>query len=247
MKTDELLDAMDPVHWAAHALDFHPDPLQSTVLRSPTRRGILNCCRQWGKSTVTALMALHRAWFNPGALVLAASPSARQSAEWMRKAESFARTLGCRVRGDGDNEISLLLRNGSRLVGLPENEGKVRGFSGVSLLLLDEASRVSDDLYRALRPMVIVSRGALWLMSTPAGARGFFHETWTRGGPDWLRVEAPASACPRILPADLEEERLTQGDRWFRQEYLCEFLEDDDSIFTREWLDQSLSHQVKPL
>jgi len=247
MYQEELRQALDPVVWAQQNFQFQPDELQTQVLRSRTRRGILNCCRQWGKSTVTALMALHRAWFQPQSLILAASPSARQSAEWMRKVERFARGLGVKVRGDGDNEISLALPNGSRLVGLPENEGKVRGFSSVSLLLVDEASRVGDDLYRALRPMVIISRGALWLMSTPAGARRFFHETWTRGGSEWLRVLAPASACPRIAPADLEEERVTQGDRWFRQEYECEFLEDDDALFAREWLDQSLTREVRPL
>jgi hypothetical protein len=36
------------------------------------------------------------------------------------------------VRGDGDNGISLLLPNGSRIVGLPGTEATVRGFSAVS-------------------------------------------------------------------------------------------------------------------
>jgi hypothetical protein len=37
-------------------------------------------------------------------------------------------------RGDGDNDISLLFPNGSRIVGLPGIEGTVRGFSAVSML-----------------------------------------------------------------------------------------------------------------
>ena len=82
-----------------------------------------------------------------GSLVLVASPGERQSAEFLRKAAEMVRRLGMEARGDGDNAISLLLPNGSRIVGLPGNEGTVRGFSAVSMLLIDEASRVEDEMY----------------------------------------------------------------------------------------------------
>jgi hypothetical protein len=39
--------------------------------------------------------------------------------------------------------------------------------------------------------MLAASSGALWLMSTPRGKRGFFHEAWERGGPEWERIRAP--------------------------------------------------------
>jgi hypothetical protein len=120
---------------------------------STIRRGLLNCSRQWGKSTVTAARAVHRAYCIP---VMVVSPTARQSGEFLRKAAGFARRLGIRPRGDGDNEISLRFPNGSRIVGLPGMEDTVRGFSAVSLMLIDEASRVSDDLYQAVRPMLAV-------------------------------------------------------------------------------------------
>ena len=116
-----------------------------------------------------------------GSLTLVVSPTARQSGEFVRKAAGFARRLGIRPKGDGDNEISLALPNGSRIVGLPGTEATVRGFSAVSLLLVDEAARVSDDLYMAMRPMLAVSGGELWLMSTPFGKRGFFYDAWERG------------------------------------------------------------------
>ena len=90
--------------------------------------------------------------------MLVASPSERQSAEFVRKAAEMVRKLGIRPRGDGDNAISLLLPNGSRIVGLPGMEETVRGFSAVSLLLIDEAARVEDAMYKALRPMLAVGR-----------------------------------------------------------------------------------------
>src|SRR5437868_3436811 len=125
-------------------------------------------------------------------MALVVSPTARQSGEFVRKAAQFLQRLKIRRHGDGDNEISLALPNGSRIIGLPGTEATVRGFSAVSLLLVDEASRVSDELYTAIRPMLATSGGALWLMSTPFGKRGFFHEVWAHGGPGWERVRVTA-------------------------------------------------------
>jgi hypothetical protein len=56
--------------------------------------------------------------------------------------------------------MSLLFPNGSRIVGLPGIEVTVRGFSAVSLLLIDEASRVDDAMYKALHPMLAVGQAA---------------------------------------------------------------------------------------
>ncbi len=41
-------------------------------------------------------------------------------------------------------------------------------------LKIDEAARVSDELYRAVRPMLATSGGRIVLLSTPFGKRGFF-------------------------------------------------------------------------
>ena len=51
------------------------DAVQAQVFESETHRGILNCTRQWGKSTVAAAKAVHRAWTRTGSLTLVASPS----------------------------------------------------------------------------------------------------------------------------------------------------------------------------
>jgi hypothetical protein len=189
---------------------------------------------------------VHRAYTRPEALVLVASPTKRQSGEFVRKAKGMARKLGIAPRGDGDNEISLLFPNGSRIVGLPGKEGNVRGFSAVSLLLIDEAAYVSEGMYKALRPMLAVGGGELWMLSTPNGRRGFFYEAWARGGKEWERVTAKATDCPRIPSDFLEMERSAIGARSFGQEYLCEFLEDEDRTFDEEMLDGALDDELEP-
>ena len=107
----------------------------------------------------------------------------------------------------------------------------MRGFSAVSLLLIDEAARVSDDLYKAVRPMLAVSDGDLWLMSTPCGQRGFFYEEWANGGERWERVRAPAAECARIPARFWRRSGQTMGERWFRQEYLLRVCGSGDGVF----------------
>lgn len=243
----DLRHAFDPVAFARERLGFQPDPKQAAVLASRSKQVILNCTRQWGKSTVTAARAVFTAWYYPESLTLVLSPTARQSSELVRKAASFLRRLGVKTRGDGANEISILLPNRARIIGLPGTEATVRGFSGVKLLLVDEAARVDEDLYLSMRPVLAASNGDLWLMSTPFGRRGFFHQTWNADGPGWHRVKVPATECPRIRPAILERDRQTMGDRWFRQEYLCEFSDNEETLFTEDILRKALNYDIQPL
>jgi hypothetical protein len=233
--------------WVRRKLGFRPDAMQSRVLEAHTRRGVLNCCRQWGKSTLGAAMAVHQAETKEESLTLVISPSARQSGEFVRKAARFLERLDIQPKGDGDNEMSLLLPNRSRIVGLPGNEVTVRGFSAVSLMVIDEAAHVSEEMYRAVRPMLAVSRGTLWLLSTPYGKRGFFYETWRRGGRGWLRITVPATKCPRISRSFLKEERSILGEHCFRQEYLCEFEDSEDQIFGRDVVERAITEDVEPL
>jgi hypothetical protein len=238
----------DPVTFARERLGFIPDPKQTGILSGNHRRLLVNCSRQWGKSTVTAAKALHVALSRPESLVLIASPTLRQSGEFVRKVKGFMYRLGIRPRGDGHNAISVQFANGSRIVGLPgENDGNIRGFSNVTLLIIDEASRVNDALYHAGRPMVIVGGGDIWLLSTPCGKRGFFYEEWANGGDTWHRLSVPATECPRIAPDLLEEERRTLGEDMFRQEFMCEFVDGNGAIFDRELVELAFSKFVPKL
>jgi hypothetical protein len=228
-------------------LRFEPDARQIEVLEATAKQGILNCSRQWGKSTVAAAKAVHRAYVKPECLVLVASPSERQSAEFVRKAARMVSRLGIVPRGDGDNAMSLEFPNGSRIVGLPGMDGTVRGFSAVSMLLIDKASRVEDSMYKALRPMLAVSDGDLWLMSTPRGRQGFFYEAWEHGGAEWFRVHGPATECPRIRREFLEKERNVMGAFSFRQEYLGEFVDTGTGVFERGMVEAAMDDNIKPL
>jgi hypothetical protein len=245
---EDLMLAIDPVKFC-QSLGLEPDPWQRDLLLSSEPRIILNCSRQSGKSTITAILALHHALNNPHSLVLILSPSLRQSGELFKKIMSYYKDSGKPIASETETALTLQLYNRSRIVSLPGKEQTVRGFSGVSLLIVDEAARVDDELYYAVRPMLAVSQGRLILLSTPFGKRGFFFNEWTdlEKSDAWKKIQITAYECPRIAPAFLEEERLALGDWWFRQEYLCEFSENVDAYFSYDEVMGAISDDVKPL
>jgi hypothetical protein len=238
----DLATALDPV-LLAQRCGFDPDPWQRDVLRSGAQRMLLNASRQSGKSTTVALLNVHTAIYQPGSLCLMLSPTLRQSGELFRKARDLLGNLEGK-RLPEETALSLRLKNGSRIVSLPGKEGTVRGYSAVTLLSIDEVSRVPDELYMACRPMLAVSGGRLLGMSTPFGTRGWWYEAW-RSREAWERYEVPAEQCPRISPEFLAEEQRTIGEWWFKQEYGCEFLDAQSQAFTRDEIDRAFTEEVE--
>lgn len=238
--------AINPVKFA-RLLDFDPDPWQERAISWRGKRAIWNVARQSGKSTLSALLALHRAYFYSKSLILLVSPSLRQSSELFRKVADWIDRFPEEIKLDEDNKLSCTFSNGSRILSLPSSEATIRGFSAVNLIIEDEASRVDDDLYRSVRPMLAVSKGKIILMSTPFGKRGHFFEEWENGGDIWERIKITADENPRISKEFLEEERRSLGDFWYRQEYGCEFVESVDQVFGYELIMNAISTNVKPL
>jgi hypothetical protein len=244
----DLRHALDPVRFAAEALGFQPDGWQAEQLRSRARWTLVLCCRQAGKSTTAALLALHTALFRPRSLILLVSPSLRQSSELARKCSDFRARLDPAPALDQNNVLSTAFANGSRIISLPGDEQTTRGYSAPALVLVDEAARVPDDLIRAVRPMLATNpAGRLLALSTPFGCRGWFHEAWDQGGDEWHRVMVAAEHIPRIPPEFLAAERRALGDTWFRQEYQCSFEASSDQVFRPEDIARAISAEVAPL
>ncbi len=234
----------DPVQMAFD-LGFRPDPWQAKLLRSKHSRILACTSRQAGKSQTAAIVALHEAVTKPKSLTLIVSKALRQSRELFGKVRDSWDQLLDFASGQElpyktpslelteDNYLSLKFASGSRIVSIPANSSTIRGFSAVSLIVVDEAAFVPDSLYLAVRPMLIISKGRLMMLSTPFGKRGAFYNEWCgAGAKDWQRFEVPAESVPRISPADLESERLALGRWWFEQEYLCKFNDAVDQVFS---------------
>jgi hypothetical protein len=227
-----------------------PDAWQRRLLRSTSKRRLLVAGRQCGKSQVCAVAALHNALFSPDSLILCLAPSLRQSQELFGQIITAYRALeNVPVPPQAERKLSLELDNGSRIVTLPGSEKTIRGFSNVAMLLVDEAARVDDALYYAVRPMLAVSGGTLIMLSTPFGRRGIFFETYTQAQDhgDWEIFHAPATECPRISLEFLEEERQSMGDWWFSQEYEAKFMGTPGAWFTDEIMVDFMDDDIEPL
>jgi terminase large subunit-like protein len=226
---------------------LEPDPWQAALLSELPDRVLINCCRQAGKSTTAALVALHQALFQPHSLVLLVSPSLRQSSEPFRKVADFYHRLAGATDSVQESALKLELSNASRIVSLPGSESTTRGYSAASLVIVDEAARVPDDLIAAVRPTLAIRRGKLIAMSTPWGRRGWWHKAWEHDGDAWRRFMLTADECPRISPEFLKEEREALGDFLFQQEYECKFLDEITSVFSSVLIEQAVRDDIKPL
>lgn len=245
MLARDLAAALDPV-MVMEAAGLTPDLWQSQVLRSTSKRMLLLMSRQAGKSTTTAALATHEVIYRPDSLVLLLSPSLRQSSELFKKVMSFYHRVPNAPKPIGDSALRLELANGSRIVSLPSGEDTIRGFSGVRLILIDEAARVPDDLYRAVRPMLAVSAGRLVALTTPWGKRGWFYNAWKSEEP-WERFRVTADQCPRISRAFLVEELRALGQVSYEEEYCATFHDATGQFFPAAMVEGMFSDSIKPL
>lgn len=243
---DDLASALDPVRFAQRA-GITPETWQAAVLRSTARHRLLCCSRQAGKSTVSAVAAVHQALYHPNSLILLLAPVGRQAKELLGKVRGVYAGVQSEMGTEADNQVTLEFANGSRIVVIPDKEGNVRGFSAVDLLIIDEAAWVLDSTYQAVRPMLAVSQGKVMLLSTPNGKRGFFHFEWTEGGTDWHRSMITVFDVPHIDPAWIETERGKIPASTFDQEYMCVFGEMEDAVFHYQDIRDALTDDLKPL
>lgn len=106
-------------------------PWQEQVLRSKSKRMLLLCARQTGKSQVVAAMAYNEVVNNPRSLVLIVSYKLEQSQEMFRKVKEFHQTDKLAMRPEQESALSIELPNRSRIVCLPNVEASVRSYSSL--------------------------------------------------------------------------------------------------------------------
>lgn len=235
---------LSPGRFMAKMFNIIPDKWQADLLNERPHDSLLLCSRQSGKSTVSASIALYEAIYNPGSLVLIISRSYRQAEELFRKVKCGITDKFVSDKIVRENQSGLELSTGSRILSLPGKEETIRSFSSVSLLIIDEAAQVSDELYATVRPMLAISKGKIIALTTPYGRRGWFFNAWESSS-DWYKVKITANNCPRITQEFLDNERREIGEWWLRQEYFCEFVDTEDQLFTYDMISESVSSDVK--
>ncbi|SRR6266567_4285966 len=254
--------ALDPVAFSRQ-IGIDPDDWQGKLMRCDAMRILLNCSRQSGKSTTAGTLSTHIAVYQDGSQTAILAPGMRQGRELYRKVHWAYVRAGKPIKSRVETQFELELVNDSRVIVLPGTEATARGLSGIDYLLIEEASRVPDESYFAVRPMIATRPHAkVIVMSTPFGTRGFYWEEWRRiveskmnilfdGQGDlaslsrWQYFEVPAEKCPRISPEFLEEEKRTMGEWWYSQEYECKFLDAQTAAFRSEDIERIVDRNIE--
>lgn len=250
---EQVAMMIDPVSYAL-AGGWTFDPWQAEFLRCTDNYRFLNCSRQSGKSTTTGWGVVHTCTYFANSLILLVSPGERQSTELMRKVKEAMGKAPFVPGVISDGMLHVEFDNGSRILALPGKEETVRGYSSVTRLVIDEASRVPDALYIAVRPMLAVSGGGMDALSTPFGTRGWWYDEYKAIGeanaagkqPEFRYFEIPATKCPRITKKFLAKELLRLGEWYYGQEYMCKFFDANSAAFTRRDVDAAFAEDVLP-
>jgi hypothetical protein len=241
----ELALALDPSEILRRA-GLVPDPWQVAFLRSRHERCLICAARQVGKSTTVAATALHEALFRPDAVVLMVAPSQRQSELLLAKAREPVRSLPASMQPVRRSRTELAFANGSRIIALPGVAATIRGYTA-DLILIDEAAQMDgEELLVALRPMLDISRGRLIGLSTPNGRRGWFYQAWQSEEP-WHRVQVAATDCPRHSADSLAAQQRQMTPAAFASEYLCQFVDGLNSVYTEADITAALDPTLEPL
>lgn len=213
-----------------------------------------NCwARQTGKSFTKSLRRLLRGLIR-GRTQVFLSAGERQSRELMLKVRQHcqAMKIACDYYDDRTfrdlsiKQLEIVLPGGVRIIGLPANPQTARGFTGD--VFLDEfAMHAFDrDIWAAMFPTLLRGHGELDVASTPKGRGNLFYQL--RDNPLFTtNLLTLPDAIAQGLNADLEQMRLAMGDdELFRQEFLCEFLDEATAFLTYDQIDACMDPQLTP-
>lgn len=231
----------------ARRVGFEPGGWQVDALQSEARRVLFNCTRQGGKSSVSAILALHNALYSPGSASLIIAEAERQSKNLLKTIRAFYSALHIGgPRPPYESRTELELPSGSFIVALPGTGGASRSYAAVSLLIVDEAARVESEAVDAATPTQSTVEGArIVALSSPYGKRGVFYDWWTRGGDEWQRYTAKWHECPWIGKDFIEHERERMSEAAFRQEYECSFEDTEQSAFSYSDIERAFQQNVE--
>jgi hypothetical protein len=144
---------------------------------------ILCCGRQVGKSTICAIDAGEWAINNDDKNILIIAPTERQAYALFEKVLNYL-LLNYKYKisfgKDKPTQTKITLRNGCKIYCLPTGiSGTGIRFMTVGRLYADEASRIREEVWTAVTPMLLTTGGETILLSTANGSRGKFADIAT--------------------------------------------------------------------
>lgn len=221
-------------------------PYQKRFAQSDKRFKLFLSSRQVGKSFVVGYELVKAALSKKNGLAICVSTGARAASELLAKAKMFAEAVRIATNDAVTYTSSfdaIKFSTGSRVLSLPNNPAALRGTS-CQLIALDEAAFIEhpEDVFAAIAPTLTRDpTSKMLLTSTPAGANGWFYETYCKAleSEDWyVQTTNIEDAISEGLQVDINElHKLVADPDIFAQEYMCQFSKEMGQFLDFDKLD----------
>lgn len=223
---------------------------QRLIYRDPARIRVLNCGARWGKDrlgiidlfskSVLISSEPHRKSLIPGVLSWYVAPTYGLLRQSWAEAERFFSGLPGAVFKTTERQVLLPGRIVIEFKSA-DRPGALLG-RGLDFVVATEAARLKPEaFYNSLLSRLNSpgrgpsgAGGRIMANSTPNG-RGWWYELCTRAensGGDMSYYHYTSFDNPYINPEEIEKQRLLMTERAFRQEYLAEFIEPENGVFS---------------
>lgn len=219
---------------------------------------VLRSGRQVGKSTIIAKKAANFALGAGRKTVMVIAATDRQSKLLLQKILFEVQQKNERAISKGKDKPTqhrIALRNGSEILSLPAGQTGygIRGYT-LDLLIADEAAFIPEEVWLAVTPMLAMTGGDMWLLSTPHGKGGFFYDCFfdknftsfhvsteeVLGFPNRMEVQKEA------LGKWLKAERKRMSKLEYAQEYLGEFADKLQQLFSDDLIRRTCTEKRRP-
>ncbi len=238
-------------------MGFEPTKQQARLFSLVENNRLISCKsgHGTGKSTAVGVITL---WFLscfPSAQVACTAPSANQLRDvlWSRISSLYREMLPslrerleittARISNIYDKTSFAVARTAR-----PDNPDALQGFHSENLLMIaDEASGVSDQLYNPILGALTGENNKLLLISNPTRLSGFFADTFKDLKWANLTMNAEKSSLVTAVQVDYWREKYGEDSDEYKIRVLGEFPgQDRDALFSLESLEVSMSSGIPP-
>lgn len=208
--------------------------------------------RQVGKSTVISIKAAEYARTHPNSTILVVASVERQAYLLFEKILNYLHDnhKNCiRMGKYRPTKHKINLKNKSVIWCLPTglSGSGIRGYT-INLLIADEAAFIPEEVWTAVSPMLTMTGGDIWLLSTPAGKEGHFYRCFEDDAyskfhirtEDILKYPNRSEIQKESLKHKLEEDKKWMTKLQYAQEYYGEFVDELRQFFPTELIKSCL-------
>lgn len=223
---------------------FTPKPHQRDVINIATDRIkgkgaviTIKSRRQSGKSFLSLNLLLYYGINKRGSKSALVSITLAQSRKVYKELVNAIEGSGL-IKKKNEQTLEIELINNSHIFFKSSEQGTdaLRGYTINGILILDEASYLSEDILQAVLPWTNVHQPPILIVSTPKFKNCFFYRYYMMGldesKPKYYSFDWNDYDLSEFLSNEkLEELRRILPKNQFKTEYLGEFLDDDGVVF----------------